>query len=242
MKNKKIRRRSKRNPWRNTRNDFKMPWNNIISVIFTIALPIAVIMSSINIVLRNGAFYSFFLSRTGIVKEIPYSVDVPDIKDTFYKYMLHMKDRFSLKENSEYLPQQVFNEKDNIVMEQIRTVVDICLIVAFIFIIVALVCAILLFVREEKKLLYKRFKTSVVISMILIAINSVVFLISPIRSSLFVSAFGEKFPPGDVLIQIFEAGIHIHYIVWNIITAGIILLIVFYLMKKFVIKHKMFKI
>ena len=43
--------RAKRNPWRNTRNDYNMPWNDIFAAIFMAILPLIVVIFASNIII-----------------------------------------------------------------------------------------------------------------------------------------------------------------------------------------------
>ena len=46
--------RAKRNPWRNTRNDYNMPWNDIFAAIFMAILPLIVVIFASNIIIRRN--------------------------------------------------------------------------------------------------------------------------------------------------------------------------------------------
>lgn len=119
MKN--ISKRSRRNPWRNTRNDFKMPWQNIWATLLTVLLPFGILFLASNIVLRSSAFYTFYVSRSGVARELPYSIENSDVARAFHDFMMHGKSTFSLTENRDYKPQQVFGEKAADVMGGFQT-------------------------------------------------------------------------------------------------------------------------
>ncbi len=238
---KKITKRLKKNHWRNTRNDLKIPWKEIWSKTFVIIFPIMIVLLANNIVVRNEVFYSHYMSRTGIVKEIPYEIENHDLAETFGDFMIHKKTLFSLEENSEYKPQQVFNKEDRKVMKTIRKAFDIMLILAVISAFFV-ACMMVYFLKKgNKKLLYKSYKKSLISFAVMEFFNVIVLFIKPLRKEIFNKVFDMEFPPGDVLVQLFEAKLTVYYGYFQIIVSLIIVGIVHYLMHKFVASHKMFK-
>ena len=235
-----MRRRSKKNPWRNTRNDFKMPWNRIYGVMVIIAVPVMLVTLVPNLVLRSGTFYSYFLSKTGIVKEIPYAIEMEDVRDTFRNFMWHRMSGFNLMEKEGYMPQQVFTSSDNVIMGFMRTSADIMAVIGIIALILFLVAAIRLYINKKNDFLYDKFKISLIVAAVFTAVNSLIIFVPEIRTGIFRGYFGNRFPPGDVLIQIFDAGFPVYYaggviVVTIVAGAGLI-----YLMKKFVGSRNLF--
>lgn len=239
MKN--IRRKSKRNPWRNTRNDFVIPWNDIGAAIFMAILPIMIILIAGNVVVRSETFYSYYVSKTEVVKEIPYEIENQDVSETFGKFMMHKTSEFQLKENSEYMPQQVFNERDAKVMHSIRTIADVLLIVGIVLFVACFAIGFYLCRQGEKKILYESFINSWVWFAVLLLANGVIYFVPAVRELIFKEMYGVRFPPGDVLIQIFETKLPTYFGVALILASIVLAAAVFYVMNKFVKKQKMFK-
>lgn len=235
-----MRRQSRKNPWRNTRNDFKMPWTKIYGVMFIIFIAVALIMLLPNIVLRIGVFYSYFLSKTGVVKDIPYAIEMADVRDTFVDYMRHQIENFNLMEKEGYMPQLVFTKLDNEIMSFVRGSMDIMAIVGIIALVIAIVAGIKLYTSNKKDYMFGVYKISLIVTAILLAIHSVILFVPNIRQTLFVAKFGSEYPPGDVLIQIFEAGLPIYYGIGVLVVGLGAVLGITYLMIKFVASRKMF--
>jgi hypothetical protein len=233
--------RMKRDPWRNTRNDKSIPWRDVFAAIFMVLIPIIIVSLSSNFVLRSGTFYSFYMSKTGVISEIPYYVENEDIVKTFGNYMIHKTDEFTLKEHSEYKPQQVFNQRDGQVVEYIRSTLDKILVVAIIFSITAIAIFVFLYRNKEKKLLYESFMHSLIWFAVLLAMNGVLYFVKPVREIIFKTLFGVRFPPGDVLIILFENKLAMYMGIWQIGAALLLMVVLAYFMKISVSDRKMFR-
>lgn len=235
-----MRRQSKKNPWRNTRNDFKMPWNKIYGVTLILTIPVMLLTIVPNIVLRSSAFYSYFLSKTGVVKEIPYAIEKDDVCNTFVDFMLHKMENFNLMEKEGYMPQLVFTKLDNEIMSFVRGAVDTLAVIGVIALILAIIAIVKLYTNKKKDFLFDQFKISMIVTAVVFAIHSVVIFVKAIRMGLFRGFFGDEFPPGDVLIQIFDAGFPVYYGASVIVVAVVLSLGIIYLMNKFVARRKLF--
>ena len=235
-----MRRKSKKNPWRNTRNDFEMPWNKIHGVTMVVTTALMLITLVPNIVLRSGVFYSYFLSRTGVVKEIPYAIEMADVRDTFTDFMWHKMQNFNLMEKEGYMPQLVFTKFDNEIMTFIRTAMDVMAVIGIIALIIGIFAAAKLYLNKKKDFMFESYKISMLLTGILMAIHGLVLFVPAIRHGIFTASFGAEYPPGDVLLQIFEAGFPIYYGAGLLIVTAVLALGITYLMVKFVARRKMF--
>ena len=232
--------RAKRNPWRNTRNDYNMPWNDIFAAIFMAILPLIVVIFASNIIIRGTFFYSFYFTRTDVVKEIPYEIKKDQLIENFGKYMQHRKSDFQIKENSKYKPQNVFTDRGISIMQNIRTIFDVSLAIGISLAVVALVIVIYLYRQKEKRLIYESFTNSVIWFSVICAIYGGALLITPIRKLIFRILYGVRFEPGDVLIQIFKTHLPSYYAIMTLILAVMMMIVIWYLMNKFVSYQKMF--
>ena len=235
-----MRRQSKKNPWRNTRNDFEMPWNKIYGVTMVITTALTLITLAPNVVLRSGVFYSYFLSKTGIVKEIPYAIEMADVRDTFTDFMWHKMQNFTLMEKEGYMPQLVFTNLDNQIMNFIRNSMDIMAIIGIITLVLAIFAGIKLFLNNKKDFMFNSYKISMILTVVLMAIHCIVLFVPTVRGLLFVAKFGNEYPPGDVLLQIFDAGFAVYYGIGILVVGLVLALGITYLMVKFVARRKMF--
>lgn len=232
---------SRKNPWRNTRRDFEMPWMKIGAFFLTLCIPVIFFLAVPNIVMRSGAFYSYFLSRTEIVREVPYSVETEDIVNTFSRFMQHRMETFNIREKSEYMPQMVFSPEDEHVMMFFRNALDIMAVVAFIMLMVCIAAVALMMKNKGSKRVFESYVKASYITAALIVLHSLVFFIKPVRKALFAGMFGTEFPPGDVLLQIFDASFAVYYggaVIAVMLVLGAAL---FYVMKRFVASRKMFR-
>lgn len=238
MKN--IGRKAKRNPWRNTRNDYNMPWHDIMASIFMAILPLLVIVISSNVTLRGNFFYSFYFTRTDVTKEIPYEIKKNEMIDHFSKFMQHRKGDFQIKEKSDYKPQNVFTQRDVSIMKNIRGIYDISLIISVILTIVVLSIVIYLYRQKEKRLIYESFTSSLIWFAVICIIYGGTIFVGPVRRLIFKTLYGVRFEPGDVLIQIFKSQFPAYYGIMSLAISVAIMMVIYYLVNRFVSYKKMF--
>lgn len=236
-----IGKKQKQNPWRNTRRDFEMPWNDIWASIFMAILPIMIILLSANFVARYTGFYSFYMTKTEIIKEIPYEIESEDITKTFSNYMTHKTDIFQLKEHSDYQPQQVFTDRADSIMHTYRLIADVSLVIGILLLIAAIAIVIYLISKDEKKLIFDSFKTSWIWYGVLAATSAVMYLVPAVRELIFQQMFGVRFEPGDVLIQIFESQFPAYFCGWQLAVSLGFMLVITYSVNKLFGRRKMFR-
>ncbi|MEG0291887.1 MAG: DUF1461 domain-containing protein [Anaerovoracaceae bacterium] len=240
-KRKSYRRNSKKNPWRNTRNDKEIPWREIWAAVFMIILPIMVVTLATNFVFRSEAFYSFHFAKTEVVKEIPFSITQEDLSKTFADYMQHKSSTFQLVEKTEYMPQKLFNDRDGNIMATIRMILDVGLVFSMIFLIGALSIFAFLIRKGEKQLIYGRFLDSLTFFGALLLVNLAINLIVPVRELIFRMLFGVRFPPGDVLIQIFQTKFSLYLAGWELVASVVIMGVIGYFVHLLASRRKMFR-
>ena len=236
-----IGKKQKQNPWRNTRQDFEMPWNDIWASIFMAILPIMIILLASNFVIRYSGFYLFYMSKTEIIREIPYEIESEDITKTFSNYMLHKTDKFQLEEKSDYQPQQVFTQRADEIMHTYRTIADVTLIIGVLLLIASVAIVLYLINQKEKKLIFDSFKTSWIWYGALVILDAIVFLVPAIREIIFRQMFGVRFQPGDVLIQLLENQLPAYFCGWQIAATLVLMLAITYSINKLFGRRKMFK-
>ncbi|MEG0918680.1 MAG: hypothetical protein RR967_02610 [Anaerovoracaceae bacterium] len=233
--------RSKNNPWRNTRQDKEIPWNKILSAVFMIILPIVVVCLSTNAVLRMGSFYSFAFEKTGVVSEIPFSISHDSLVNTFSDFMVHKTGQFQLIEDTEYMPQKLFNEKDQWIMNTIRLILDILLLLTIALFIFATIIFVHMLKVSEKALIYDRAKKGVVIFSILAAINFIICIIPGSFPAIIRLLFGSEFIPGDVIIQILETKVPMYLGIWQLVSSIAIMTVIGYVIHSHASRRKMFR-
>lgn len=219
--------RSKENFWRNTRNDRVIPWNQILSWIFVVVLPLSMIAFSWNIVLRTPKSYLTYLNRSDVMKEVLFQVDEEQISSTFANYMMHREDEFALRDGADYKPQPVFGKRDGEAMKTLRDFVDGFLIVGILCFVAAIAIFIYLYRKEEKSLLYHRVADSRVVMLGMIILLAFGAFLPKIRGDILRLAFGVQFPIGDVLV-IFVENQMVQYLAIMIIIVSIIFTVVFW--------------
>lgn len=231
--------RSKRNPWRNTRKDYYVPWNDVLATIFMILLPLLILSFSVNFVLRTSMFYSHYASKTKIVKELGFYISDEDLSDTFTSFMQHKDKVFQLKEKTEYEPQDVFTKRASDIMYDLRWFYDLVAIVSFLLFVIVIAIFVRLYLISEKKLLYESFKHSGIFLAVLLLLHTVLLSVKPISKLIFRALFGVRFEPGDALITIFNSSFPIYLSVATIIVAVLIFIAIGYIMIQLVKPKRM---
>ena len=233
-------RSSKKNPWRNTRNDFNMPWNDILASIFMILLPIVIFLTSFSIVIRSESFYSFYFTKSAIARDIPYEISGEDLSKHFGDFMKHRKADLSIKEKSDYKPQQVFSKRAIVTADSIRSGADIAMIFAIITGISIAIILLYLYKQEERHLIYDSFESSVIWFIVIIGIFSVSIFIRYVRTLIFRQLFGVRFEAGDVFIQIMKSDFPNYFGGAVIIVSLLLMIIIFYIMNRLFSYRRMF--
>lgn len=232
---------SKNNPWRNTRQDKEIPWNKILSAVFMIILPIVVVCLSTNVVLRMGSFYSFAFEKTGVVSEIPFSISQESLVNTFSDFMIHKTGEFQLVEETDYMPQKLFSEKDQWVMNNIRLILDILLLITIVLFVVGIIIFIHMLKEGEKALIYDRAKKGVVIFSVLAIMNFIICIIPGSLTAMIRILFGGKFIPGDVLIQILETKVPMYFGIWQLVASIALMVVIGCVIHNYASRRKMFR-
>lgn len=233
---------SRKNPWRNTRNDFKMPWQKIWGVVFLIFLPIAVIATAFNIVVRSNMFYTFYVSRSEVASQLPYELEKENLSDAFHDFMIHKNSVFALTENSEYKPQQVFSEKDASMMADFRLVADILFVIGILAIAICVIIGIYLCKENLNKKLYSKYLKSWFCVVPVFAIFALPALITPLRNAIITGLYGSDFEPSDSLLIIYDTQFCGYLTAFFGIALLVLMLLLLYVMKKFIVARKMFKL
>lgn len=197
-------RRPAKNPWRNTRNDKTIPWKQIFAWIFVVTLPISILAFSWNLVLRMPQSYSIYLTRSKVMREVPFRVTDEEIAQTFGKFMQHRSDDFQLRDNVEYKPQKVFSKRDGKAMAKLRKFLDGFLILGLVTSIISIAIFVYLYQRKEKQLLYHRFADSRIVLLATIVLLALEAFLPNIRQGVLRRVFGVQFPAGDVLVSFVE--------------------------------------
>lgn len=239
MKN--ISRKSKRNPWRNTRNDYNIPWNDILGSIFMVLLPIIILIFSTNFVLRTNTFYSFYLTKSEITREIPYEISNDKLSKHFGEFMKHKKEDFQIKEDSRYKPQDIFSKRAINVMDSFRSFMDKTLIFGIILLGITIAIVFYLIKEKEKRLIYESFESSLIWYIVVVGAFLIANVVPAVSKMIFRVFYGVRFEVGDVLIQLLDNNLMIYFSVASTIVSAIIMGATFYLMYSLFSYHKMFK-
>ena len=235
------RKNSRRNPWRNTRKRREIPIEKILAWLLIISIPLMIICLTANLVMRLSDTYQYNLRATQSVSQTGRMISEEKLIDLFGDFMMGETDDFVLMEDVEYQPENVFNDKDQKVMTNLRDALDIILVVGLIsFFVTALVYFFL--IRWRKKEIHlQNYKRSIWSFVILTIINSMIKLVPALRDATWGRVFGTDFPKRNVLIQILEKSFALHVTIFDIIISTVLMAILGYVTWQVAGRKKIFK-
>jgi len=159
------------NPWKVTLTKKSTPWARILAPILIVAIPLLVIMTVDNGLMRLPDLYKYHLLSNDILGERMVAADSNDVSQLMSDYLLHKTDRFQMKEDLEYMPADVFTKADGGMMESLRTLLDLQAMVGIGALIVAVVLTVFIIRRKERDLLLHTFYYSLPAFVIMKAIG-----------------------------------------------------------------------
>ena len=171
----------------------------IFVVILIICIPLTSIFAAYNIALRLPDLYIYEFNKTEITSEIDLAVTDEELGIFFSDFMSGKHKDFDL--NAEYRDreQSVFNETEQVVMSNLREVLNLSIWIMIIMLILILVIYWLLLVKKQKWMLRYAFKGGVITFIILAAMMIAAFNI-PIANEFMVhSMMMDVFNENDVL-------------------------------------------
>ncbi len=174
-----------RNPWKINLNKKRTPWTQILAPILIITIPVCVMMITDNTLMRLPDLYKYHLLSSEILSERMITADENKVAQLISDYMLHKTGKFQMKEDLEYMPDDLFTTSDGQMMHHIRDLVDIELMVGFLSLIVTIAIITYLVRRREKDLLLKSFYLCLPIFVIMQIVDVFVLMFRPIRNRVF---------------------------------------------------------
>ena len=75
--------------------DYDILWDSIKGAILVFLIPFVILTFALNLTYRSSQFYSFYFTRTDVVKDIPFVAEGDDMTHTFSRFMQHRMERFT---------------------------------------------------------------------------------------------------------------------------------------------------
>lgn len=244
MQRKTYRASSKRNPWRNTWKDKskkKINVHRLISLLLLFTIPLFCIGISDGVLTRSADVYQYNLKSTQAVSNGTYFVDEDKLVELIGDFMSGKTDRFTLMEEVEYEPENVFTEKDEAVMRQYRQVTRRALIAGIAGAVLTAVLLGLLAYWKEKDLMRKIMAASGISLLFFGALHVLALVYGPVRRLTYGRMIDFSLPEKDYLVQLVGQSFAVQLAVMTCIMAVILYLALLYLTFRFAAKHNVFK-
>ena len=205
-----------------------------------ICLPVMIISVSFNIAMRSSATYDYNFSSTEILSKMTVSIDQKELADLFGDYMKHRTDTFQLKQNVEYNPQDVFSEKDQAYMHNIRKITDIVAMAGIPATVVTVFAYWLLIRWRRREVIRSFFIRGAWIFVVMTAVLSLCKFITPLYKVIIEPVKGTGVEAGDALITIFGAGFHRTELMFELIISLIFFGVMAYITHEVAGRKKIF--
>jgi len=174
-----------RNPWRVNLTKKRTPWARILAPILIVAIPVLVMMAASNTLMRLPDVYKYHLLSSEVLSERMISADETDVSKLISNYMVHKTDTFQMKENLDYMPDNLFTKADGDIMFGIRRMTDLQLVLGLAMMVLAAAVIVYLVRKREKDILLRDFYLCLPVYAFLQIANAVILLFSPIRNRVF---------------------------------------------------------
>ena len=100
----------------------------VLILVLSFSVVIASLLSAANVLFRVPDFYRFEFDRTEVYNKLDMAISGTDLGSFFSDFMLHNKETFALTTEFEGIERELFNQSEAIMMDNIRSFLDICLI------------------------------------------------------------------------------------------------------------------
>jgi len=236
-----FRRNSRKNPWKQNKKRKSVPWAKIMAPLLIVMIPVAVMYAGDNILLRTTALYSFHLNSTEILSEEMVYAENEDVVGLFGDYMMGKTDEFRMKENLEYMPEELFNEIDALTVKNIRYNLDKEAYAAGVILLLVIGIYIYLYRKKEKDLLLRNYFYSIVGFAVLAIFDTLTVAVKPLRQAIHGDLSSFNFPKDDLLVKILDTSFMWRYSLFSILVAAIMMGIGLYITLAVAGKHHMFR-
>jgi len=216
-------------------------WDKLFGKLIIISIPLMIICLACNITMRMGDTYQYNLSASEVLNSAPVVVSEEKVVNTFQDYMQYKIKDFTLLEEVDYEPKDVFNDTDKKAMYNLRMTLNIMLLIGILMLLITAVSYFFL-IRWRKKYIHMRcFKKSFWIFVLLSIIFSLTTAVPELRALTWGHMFGNKFSSDDLLVMIFEKNFALQVTVFDLIISFVLMAVLAYATWEAAGRKKMFR-
>lgn len=173
------------NPWKVNLTKKSVPWARILAPLLFITIPLFVIMTVDNTLLRLPDLYEYHFLSSEILDERMVAAGEDDVSQLMSDFLLHKTDQFQMKEDLEYMPAEVFTKADGAMISELRSLLDTQAIIGALMLILTIVLIVFLIRQKERDLLLKTFYYSLPIFVIMKTIEITLMMFGSLRNRVF---------------------------------------------------------
>jgi len=172
-------------PWKVNLTKKSVPWARILAPILLVSIPLFVIMSVDNTLLRLPDLYKYQFLSSEVLNERMIAADENDVSQLMSDYLMHKTDKFQMKEDLEYMPADLFTKADGTMIQTLRSLLDAQAILGFFMLLGSVLLIIFILRQKEKDLLLRSFYFSLPIFALMKIIEVALMLFGPTRKRVF---------------------------------------------------------
>jgi hypothetical protein len=217
------------NPWKVNLTKKSIPWAKILAPFLIVAIPLLVIMTVDNGLMRLPDMYKYHLLSNDILGERMVSADEDEVAQLMSDYLLHKTDRFQMKEDLEYMPAEVFTKADGEMMESLRSLLDVQAIIGVVTLLLAALLIIFIVKKKERDLLLQSFYYSLPAFVIMEAIGIGLMMFGTTRFRVFGIPAADAANAEDMIPAILDTAFFRFLAMAEIVGSLVLLGLIYYL-------------
>jgi hypothetical protein len=175
----------RKNPWKVNLTKKAFPWHKLAVPVLVFFLPLFVLLAADNLVFRLPDMYNYHMLDTEILNEKMISAGEEDVARMISGYMTHRTDEFQMKEDLEYLPDNLFTEADGAMAARMRQALDIKGLLAAAAMALSVACGAVLWKLKERDWILRAFYYSLPVFLVFGIINGAGLLLGGLRSGIY---------------------------------------------------------
>ncbi len=235
------RRNSRRNPWRNTRKKREIHWEKLLGILVIISVPLMIVCLSLNIVLRTPDVYQYDLRATQAIDQATVIIDEEKLVTLIGDFMIGKTDDFTLLEEVEYKPEDIFTTQDKKYMKGFRSLVDLFALIGLGMLIINVLVYFFLIRWRKKSTLMKSIKISGGLLLLLVLFYDLTLLVTSLWNVTWGKLLPGPLPKEDMLLVLFQEKFMFHVSLFFTVVAGVLFGLFFYGTWKVAGKRNLFK-
>jgi hypothetical protein len=149
---------------------FRRLFSKLLAILLVLILPFIGLIATSNLVFRIPDLYNFDLSRSMSSDEINLKLEGGEVGRLISGYMLHKTDYFQIRANFQGREKPVFSVNDGMNAGRYRNILDKSLIMLCVILPLFLICCVLLYQLESRRLLRRSYQAGCIFFVLICAL------------------------------------------------------------------------